>query len=384
MKFFHLSDLHIGKQLHGYSLREDQEHILREVVVYAKELQPTAIIIAGDIYDKSVPSAEAVTVFDEFLTRLADIEPAIAILIISGNHDSADRLEYASEILERHHIFIAGVPPKQEEDRVKSVVLKDEWGEVKFYLLPFLKPGYVRGVFKENPPESYHEAVANIIERESIEVEKRNVLVSHQFYTGQGISPLTCDSETVQVGGIDNVDCSAVTAFDYVALGHIHGQQTIGQEHIRYCGTLLKYSVSEEHHHKGVSLVELGKKGEMPKITVLPLHPLHDVQKKSGTLASLLEETKGRKVEDYVSIVLTDEGELFQPKDRLEEVYTRILEIRVDNSRTKRKLEEVGEEAEVKDPFATFLSFYKEMQGKEMSEEEKVLLQQIIEDVKEG
>lgn len=384
MKFFHLSDLHIGKQLHGYSLREDQEHILREVVVYAKELQPTAIIIAGDIYDKSVPSAEAVTVFDEFLTRLADIEPAIAILIISGNHDSADRLEYASEILERHHIFIAGVPPKQEEDRVKSVVLKDEWGEVKFYLLPFLKPGYVRGVFKENPPESYHEAVANIIERESIEVEKRNVLVSHQFYTGQGISPLTCDSETVQVGGIDNVDCSAVAAFDYVALGHIHGQQTMGQAHIRYCGTLLKYSVSEEHHHKGVSLVELGKKGETPKISVLPLHPLHDVQRKSGTLVSLLEEAKGNKVEDYVSIVLTDEGELFQPKDRLEEVYTRILEIRVDNSRTKRKLEEVGEEAEVKDPFATFLSFYKEMQGKEMSEEEKVLLQHIIEGVKEG
>ena len=257
MKFFHLSDLHIGKQLHHYNLREDQEHILAEVLSYAASIHPDAIVIAGDIYDKSVPSGEAVSLFDEFLTALAKIEPAIPVLIISGNHDSAQRLDYASRLLGSHQIYIAGQAPEKEVDRLKKITLTDEFGEVDFWLLPFLKPGYVRKIFGGDVPESYTAAVQGILEREKIDFSRRNVLVSHQFYTGKGETPTTCESEVVSVGGIDNVDISVVQEFDYVALGHLHGAQRVGQEKIRYCGTLLKYSVSEASQKKTLHVVEL-------------------------------------------------------------------------------------------------------------------------------
>lgn len=227
MKFFHLSDLHIGKQLHHYNLREDQEHILAEVLSYAASIHPDAIVIAGDIYDKSVPSAEAVSLFDEFLTALAKIEPVIPVLIISGNHDSAQRLDYASRLLGSHQIYIAGQAPEEEEDGLKKITLTDAFGEVDFWLLPFLKPGYVRKIFGGEVPESYTAAVQGILEREKIDFSRRNVLVSHQFYTGKGQTPTTCESEVLSVGGIDNVDISVVQEFDYVALGHLHGAQRV-------------------------------------------------------------------------------------------------------------------------------------------------------------
>ena len=229
MKFFHLSDLHIGKQLHRYNLKEDQQVILKEVITYAKELRPDAIVIAGDIYDKSVPSAEAVNVFDEFLTDLSEITPEIPILIISGNHDSPDRLKYASEILKRHHIYLAGNVPERPEEHIEKVTLHDAYGEVDFYLLPFMKPAYVKNIFVDGTPETYSDAVKEIIKREKIDYkDKRNVLVSHQFYVGEKAeSPETCDSEVFSVGGIDNVDIGSVKEFDYVALGHLHGAQCI-------------------------------------------------------------------------------------------------------------------------------------------------------------
>ena len=183
MRFFHLSDLHIGKQLHHYSLKEDQEHILGEIIEYAGKLHPDAVVIAGDIYDKPVPSAEAVTLFDDFLTRLAKIRPQIPVMIISGNHDSADRLRYAAGILKEEKIYLAGSVPQKEEDHIEKVALKDEWGEVNFFLLPFLKPAYVRRLFEENPPETYSDAVNRLIKRENINFkDERNVLISHQFY----------------------------------------------------------------------------------------------------------------------------------------------------------------------------------------------------------
>ena len=227
MKFFHLSDLHIGKQLHHYNLKEDQIHILKEVVDYAKKLHPDAVVIAGDIYDKSVPSAEAVTVFDEFLTALSEIEPAIPVLIISGNHDSSERLQYAAGILKKHHIYLAGEVPKTPEEFLQKVTLKDSYGDVDFYLLPFMKPSYVRNVFAEDKPESYTDAVQRILDREEIDYKnKRNVLVSHQFYMGNS-RPETCDSESVSVGGLDQVDVKILSGFDYVALGHLHGAQNL-------------------------------------------------------------------------------------------------------------------------------------------------------------
>lgn len=379
MRFFHLSDLHIGKQLHHYSLKEDQTVILNEIISLAESLRPDAVVIAGDIYDKSVPSAEAVTMFDGFLTRISAITPAIPILIISGNHDSAERLRYAAGILKNYHIYLAGNVPGNEEEYIQKVTLEDEYGEVDFYLLPFLKPSHVRNVFPEEAPESYTEAVAKLIEREKIPFDsKRNVLVSHQFYTGSE-KPETCDSEVISVGGIDNVDIEAVKPFDYVALGHLHGRQKVGEAHIRYCGTPLKYSVSEAGHEKCLTMVTLKEKGAAPEIAEIPLHPIRDVRKKKGTLSELLAQAKSEEADDYVSITLTDEVDPYHPKEQLEEVYSHILEVRIDNTRTRNKLSEFAEEVSIKDPFAVFKDFYLEMQGRELSEEEISLMQEIFE-----
>ena len=384
MKFFHLSDLHIGKQLHRYNLKEDQQVILKEVITYAKELRPDAIVIAGDIYDKSVPSAEAVNVFDEFLMDLSEITPEIPILIISGNHDSPDRLKYASEILKRHHIYLAGNVPERPEEHIEKVTLHDAYGEVDFYLLPFMKPAYVKNIFVDGTPETYSDAVKEIIKREKIDYkDKRNVLVSHQFYVGEKAeSPETCDSEVFSVGGIDNVDIGSVKEFDYVALGHLHGAQCIGKPEIRYCGTLLKYSVSESTQNKSLTVVTLKAKGEKPEIENYPLHPLRDVRKKKGTLDEIIKEAQETEKDDYISITLTDEIDPYKPKEQLERIFSHILEIRVDNQRTRTKLKEMDEELVMKDPFTSFAEFYKEMQGREMNGEEETIMKEIFDKAK--
>lgn len=384
MKFFHLSDLHIGKQLHRYNLKEDQQVILKEVITYAKELRPDAIVIAGDIYDKSVPSAEAVNVFDEFLTDLSEITPEIPILIISGNHDSPDRLKYASEILKRHHIYLAGNVPERPEEHIEKVTLHDAYGEVDFYLLPFMKPAYVKNIFVDGTPETYSDAVKEIIKREKIDYkDKRNVLVSHQFYVGEKAeSPETCDSEVFSVGGIDNVDIGSVKEFDYVALGHLHSAQCIGKPEIRYCGTLLKYSVSESTQNKSLTVVTLKAKGEKPEIENYPLHPLRDVRKKKGTLDEIIKEAQETEKDDYISITLTDEIDPYKPKEQLERIFSHILEIRVDNQRTRTKLKEMDEELVMKDPFTSFAEFYKEMQGREMNGEEETIMKEIFDKAK--
>lgn len=384
MKFFHLSDLHIGKQLHRYNLKEDQQVILKEVITYAKELRPDAIVIAGDIYDKSVPSAEAVNVFDEFLTDLSEITPEIPILIISGNHDSPDRLKYASEILKRHHIYLAGNVPERPEEHIEKVTLHDAYGEVDFYLLPFMKPAYVKNIFVDGTPETYSDAVKEIIKREKIDYkDKRNVLVSHQFYVGEKAeSPETCDSEVFSVGGIDNVDIGSVKEFDYVALGHLHGAQCIGKPEIRYCGTLLKYSVSESTQNKSLTVVTLKAKGEKPEIENYQLHPLRDVRKKKGTLDEIIKEAQETEKDDYISITLTDEIDPYKPKEQLERIFSHILEIRVDNQRTRTKLKEMDEELVMKDPFTSFAEFYKEMQGREMNGEEETIMKEIFDKAK--
>lgn len=384
MKFFHLSDLHIGKQLHRYNLKEDQQVILKEVITYAKELRPDAIVIAGDIYDKSVPSAEAVNVFDEFLTDLSEITPEIPILIISGNHDSPDRLKYASEILKRHHIYLACNVPERPEEHIEKVTLHDAYGEVNFYLLPFMKPAYVKNIFVDGTPETYSDAVKEIIKREKIDYkDKRNVLVSHQFYVGEKAeSPETCDSEVFSVGGIDNVDIGSVKEFDYVALGHLHGAQCIGKPEIRYCGTLLKYSVSESTQNKSLTVVTLKAKGEKPEIENYPLHPLRDVRKKKGTLDEIIKEAQETEKDDYISITLTDEIDPYKPKEQLERIFSHILEIRVDNQRTRTKLKEMDEELVMKDPFTSFAEFYKEMQGREMNGEEETIMKEIFDKAK--
>lgn len=380
MKFFHLSDLHLGKHLHNYNLCKDQQHILKEVIQYAGELHPDAILIAGDIYDKSVPSAEAVSLFDEFLTELSQLTPEIPLMIISGNHDSGERLDYAREILHRNSIYIAGKVPTNQEEHLQKVMLQDEHGVVNFYLLPFVRPTYVRSLL-EMEEETYTQAVAGLLNREGIDYNQRNVLISHQFYTGQGQTPQTCDSELIHVGGLDNVDILAVKEFDYVALGHIHGRQQVGMEHIQYCGTLLKYSVSEANHKKVLTMVTLNGKGKAPVIQQLPLHPLHDVEKKEGLLEDILREGKGETTSNYVSVTLKDEGELYKPREQLLEVYPLLLELTVDNTRTRKSLRDTSEQIEIKSPLEMYEDFYQEVHGRELSQEGEEVLRVVLEEV---
>ncbi len=386
MKIFHISDLHIGKQLHYYNLCENQLRILKQIVDQARQEKPTAIIIAGDIYDKTIPSAEAYMIFNQFLMDLSEIKPSIPVMIIAGNHDSAERLNYASSFLEKHHIYISVLPPQKEDEFLKKIVLEDEHGEVNFYLLPFTKPGYVRHLFEAGVISTYDTAISALIKRENIDYNQRNILISHQFYISGSSIPETCESEQVyiSVGGIDSVEVSHIKNFDYVALGHLHGQQHIGESHIIYCGTPLKYSISEEKHEKCIVMVTVGEKNSEIRIDRLPLCPEQEVRKLKGTLREIIAAAKEDNCHDYVSITLTDETELYRPKDQLEEHYDHILEVRIENSRTKAQLEPFAGEASVLEPFEAFKEFYQEMHGVELNEEEEMIIADIIHKVKEA
>lgn len=383
MKFFHLSDLHIGKRLHNYSLIEDQQAVLDQIIGYARQLKPDAVLIAGDVYDKPQPSAEAVECFDHFLSGLTQTVPAV--MIISGNHDSAERLDFASSILAQQQVYISGKAPQAEDEMLKRVEMTDEYGTVDFYLMPFIRPSFVRHLFPENPPAGYNEAAAALLGRERIDYAgSRNVLLSHQFYVSGTNTPQTSESETISVGGIDQVDTAAISGFDYVALGHLHRAQQIGGPQIRYCGTPLKYSVSEAPDEKQLYVVELGAKGAAVKTEVYPLTAPHDVRRMSGTLEQLLNGADAAAREDYVSLTLTDEGELYHPREQLEQVYRRILEIRIDNSRTRSKLAGMDEAVVLPDPLTDFRAFFTEMQGRGMSGDEEKELQKIFEQAGEA
>ncbi len=377
MKFVHLSDLHIGKVLHGYSLKEDQEYILHQIVEHIRQIQPDAVVIAGDIYDKSAPSGEAVTIFSGFLTELAEIMPAVEVLLVAGNHDSMDRLDYASSLLKKLHLHFACYPPGKEEDHLEKITFTDEWGEAAFYLLPFLKPGYVRHLFPEGTITGYQSAIEAVLAREEIDFTGRNVLVSHQFYTNEGEKPETCDSESpsLNIGGLDNVDISAVKQFDYVALGHIHGRQKIGAEHIRYCGTPLKYSVSEEHHKKSMTVVTLEEKGTAPRIEEVPLIPLREVRREKGLLEDIIAKEPSQ---DYISVTLTDETEPYKPLERLKEHFPHLLELQRDNTRTRNRLQSFDQSESLQDPMKLFALFYKEIQGQDMNEEQEKLMAELF------
>lgn len=379
MKIFHISDLHIGKQLHLYNLKESQQSALAQIVQRAEEYKPDVIVIAGDIYDKAVPSGEAYEMLDDFLNDLAEIKPSIPVLMIAGNHDNAARLRFASSFLRRHNIHISVLPPRTEEEHLDKITLQDAYGEVDFYLLPFTKPAYVRQLFDEGAVTDYHSAVAELIKREHIDYSRRNVLVAHQFFVSQGKEPEKSDSELayISVGGLDSVDVSCVMDFDYVALGHIHGSQKIGAEHIRYSGTPLKYSVSEEHHKKGILMVTMGEKGSDNRYERIPIEGKLDVRNVRGTMQEVIAQANEENKDDYVSITLTDEA-LYRPKDQLEEYYTHILEVRVDNRRTRTHLADANMQGETLDPLSAFIEFYQEINGQPMSEKEEDVIRQTI------
>ncbi len=383
MKFFHLSDLHIGKQLHHYNLKEDQQAVFAQIIENVKKEKPEAVLISGDIYDSAVPSAEAVAVFDEFLTALCAVEPAVSVLIIAGNHDSGKRLSYASRILHASRVYIAGLPPMTEDEHLQKVTFEDDYGKADFYLLPFTKPSHVRQ-FGDAAVMNYQEAVKFLLSREEIDASRRNVILSHQFYVAGSNTPEQSDSEMHTVGGLDQVDISVLEKFDYAALGHIHRPQKMGRESIRYCGTPLQYSISEAGDKKSITMVTLKEKGTAPVIEKIPLIPLHPVRKLTGTLHEILENAKESQREDYVSITLTDDIDPYYPKERLEEIYRRILELRIDNARTRKILDFTENETEIMHPKEAYIAFFEEMHGREMTETEIQKMEEIILKCQEG
>ena len=384
MKFFHLSDLHIGKQLHGFSLIEDQRYILEQIIALIRERKPDVVLVAGDIYDKSMPSAEAVALFDEFVTKLAGIQDGPVICMVSGNHDSGERLSYGSRLFAEHKIFIAGNAPGADQPNVQKLSLTDEVGIVNIYLLPFFRPSFVREIEGLEEVKTYEEAMCGLVSKMELCEDERNVLLCHQFFTKGGKEPERSDSETVHVGGQDNIDVSVADGFDYVAVGHIHRPQNLVFDPevgrlVRYCGSPLKYSVSEADREKSVTEVKLGKKGEL-NVELLPLKPLHDVRKIQGTLAELTSPLtlSAADPEDYVSVVLTDEEDLYEPGEALARVYPRLLEWRVENSRTRYEMQDVTVQEEKKSILEMFGDFYEQMRGESLNEKQMDVMRKVL------
>ena len=373
MKLIHLSDLHIGKRVNEISMIEDQEYILHQILQIVDDEKADAVLIAGDVYDKSVPSAEAVTLFDDFLCRLA--KRKIPTLIISGNHDSPERLAFGNRLMEESGIFISPV----YDGSVSTFTLSDENGDVDFWLLPFLKPAHVKRYFPDAGIESYTDAVRVAVEKMGIDTAKRNVLLTHQFVTGAS----TCESEEISVGGSDNVDASVFEDFDYVALGHIHGPQNIGSNQIRYCGTPLKYSFSEETHHKSVTVVNLAKKGDL-ELQLRPLTPRHDLRSIRGTFEELTSKSfyEGTATDDYLHILLTDEEDVPEAIGKLRLLYPNLMKLSYDNTRTRtNQVIEGAEDVQRKSPLELFDELYELQNNQPMSEEQRSFTQELIESI---
>lgn len=374
MKFMHLSDLHLGKRVNEFSMMEDQTYILNEIIKIIEEENVDGVLIAGDVYDKPVPSAEAVQLFDRFLNQLA--ERSLYTFIISGNHDSAERLSFGHELMKERRVYVSPVFEKIP----KPVILEDEWGEIGVYMLPFVKPIQVRHVLSdaENEVEihTYHDALQAVTNAMDVDEKKRNVLLSHQFVTGA----VRSDSEEISVGGIDNVDASCFDAFDYVALGHIHGPQHILRKEVRYSGTPLKYSFSESRHQKSVTIVELREKGTV-EIRTVPLTPLRDLKELKGTYEELTSRDfyKDMNREDYVHVTLTDEEDILDALNKLRVIYPNIMKMDYDNTRTRsRQSMEEAKQVTEKSPMELFGELYELQNNQPMSEEQAVFMKALI------
>ena len=371
MKLIHLSDLHLGKRVSEFSMLEDQRYILEEILRIIDGERPDAVLIAGDIYDKPVPPAEAVGLFDDFLVRLARRETQV--FIISGNHDSPERIAFGARLMDRSGIHLSPV----YDGHVEPVALEDEHGTVNIYMLPFLKPAHVRRFFPEEEIDSYTDALRTAVGSIDLQKEQRNLAVTHQFVTGAARS----ESEDLTVGGTDNVDAEVFDAFDYVALGHIHGPQKISRDTVRYCGTPLKYSFSEAGHEKSVTVAELGEKGDI-SIRTAPLIPLRDMKELRGsyedlTRRSFYENTTWR--EDYTHITLTDEEDIPDAVGKLRVIYRNLMKLDYDNRRTRSGGEILGSgQVEKKSPLELFSELYEKQNNQPMTEEQRAFAAGLI------
>ncbi len=376
MRLIHLSDLHLGKRVNEFNMLEDQAYILTEILGIIDQEKPDGIMIAGDVYDKSVPSAEAVQLFDDFLCKLAKRE--IPVFVISGNHDSPERIAFGGRLMEHSGVYMSPV----YHGTVEPVELQDENGKVCVYMLPFIKPAHVRRYFPEEEIVTYTDALRTAIQNMGVDFTARNVLITHQFVTGA----MRSESEEISVGGSDNVDATVFDGFDYVALGHIHGPQHIGRETLRYCGTPLKYSVSEANHHKSVTVVELGEKGDV-QVRTVPLSPCHDLREIRGSYMELTARNfyEGTATDDYLHITLTDEEDIPNAVGKLRAIYPNLMSLTYENKRTKQMNHVGGAEAmEQKTQLELFEEFYEKQNNQPMSEEQKRLSQELIEEIWEG
>lgn len=374
MKLIHLSDLHLGKRVNEFSMLEDQEYILTKIINIIDEQNPQGVIIAGDVYDKSVPSAEAVELFDDFLFRLS--KRNLKVFVISGNHDSAERIAFGGRLMDKSGIYMSPV----YNGKVEPIALEDEYGSLNVYMLPFVKPSNVRRFYPENEIVSYTDAIKLAVDGMHIDEAQRNILITHQFVTGA----LRTESEEVSVGGTDNVDASAFDGFDYVALGHIHRSQKCGSEFVRYSGTPLKYSFSEAKDVKSVTIVEMKEKGNI-ELSFIPLIPKRDMVEIKGKydeamLKSFYEGTTYD--EDYMHITLTDEEDIPDVLTKLRVVYKNIMKLDYDNLRTRHSAEITGAtDVKSKSPLEHFSEFYEQQNGQPLSEEQTTFMMELIEQI---
>ena len=373
MKLMHISDLHLGKIVNGFSMLEDQKYILEQILSMAEAERPDGVLVAGDVYDKRVPAAEAVGVLDGFLTRLADICP---VFVISGNHDSAERLAFGGRLMTAAGVYVSPV----YEGTVRTVQLRDAFGPVHIHLLPFLKPVQVRRFFPEAEITNYNEAVGAALSGLDLADGERHVLVTHQLVTGAQ----SCESEELSIGGSENVDAEVFEGFDYVALGHLHGPQRAGGDHIRYCGTPLKYSFSEANHRKSVTLVTLGEKGDT-KIETRELHPLRDLREIRGTYQELLARSFYQDTdlpESYLHITLTDEEDVPEALHRMRLVYPLIMKLDYDNTRTRSHQNPLDQRVDARQtPLELFRQLYETQNNQPMSRQQDAFLAKLIESI---
>lgn len=381
MKLIHLSDFHIGKRIYGFSMLEDQKYILQQILQIIEKEQADGVLIAGDLYDKGIPPAEAVQVFDKFLTQLAELN--IPVMAISGNHDSPERIAFGASLLQGRKVYLSPV----YDGNVCTVTIKDSFGEVTIYMLPFLKPSMVRHALEkkyEKPLqiESYQEAVEAAIKEMNVDEKKRNVLIAHQFVTGAK----QCESEELQIGGVDQISVDTFEAFDYVALGHLHSPQKVGRDTVRYCGTPLKYSFSEAEHEKAVTVVTLLEKGKI-EISHIPLVPLKDMRKIKGTYLEITSNPFLEKInpQDYVQIILTDEEDVPDGFQKLRIFYPNLMCMEYDNKRTKQTREiDVTEEIEKKSETELFEELFVLQNNQPMSQVQREFAKNLIEKLREG
>ncbi|MGI6124205.1 MAG: exonuclease SbcCD subunit D [Acetivibrionales bacterium] len=376
MKLLHIADLHIGKRVNEFNMIEDQKYILKQILRITEEEKPDGVLIAGDVYDKSQPSAEAVELLDEFLTQLTALGQPV--FMISGNHDSPERLGFGSRILQKNGLHIAGV----FDGVLQKATLEDEFGKFNIYLMPFLKPAMVRPFF-EQQIESYEQAIRAVVSATEINTQERNILLAHQFVVSGAQQPERSESESLSIGGVDHVDVSAFSDFDYVALGHLHRAQKIGRDSVRYAGSPLKYSFSEAHHKKAATLLELGKNSEV-LIKQIPLTPLHDMREIKGPIAELLRigREDPENAEDYIHATLTDEEEIYDAIGQLRQVYPNLMVLDFENSRSSQiAFSQIAASDDIakKSPIDLFAAFYQIQNNNELTPEQIQVLERVFE-----